>query len=104
MANVEFDVYEMDLKTANSLENLCCKHENSKLHACALAKCESYKATHGPRGCRTVLNQIHGDANMDFIERNCAHVKVVIDIVLMCAEQDIPLRGHRETEEAINKR
>lgn len=50
-----------------------------------------------------MLNQIHGDANMDFIERNRGHVKVVIDIVLMCATNDIPLRGHRETKEAINK-
>jgi hypothetical protein len=51
----------------------------------------------------TGLNQMHGDANMDFIERNRAHVIVVIDIVLMYAKQDILLRGHRETEEAINK-
>lgn len=96
------DLYEMDFKTGN-IRNACCKHENSKLHVSALAKCDSYKATHGPRSCGTVLNQIHGDANMDFIERNRAHFKVVIDIVLMCAKQDIPLRGHRETKEAINK-
>ena len=50
-----------------------------------------------------MLNQMNGDANIDFIERNRAHVKVVIDIVLMCAKQDIPLRGHTETDEPINK-
>ena len=38
-----------------------------------------------------------------FTERNREHLKVVLDIVLFCAKQDIPLRGHRETEDAVNK-
>lgn len=47
---------------------------------------------------------MHGDAgNITFVERNRQHVKVVLDIVMMCAKQDIPLRGHRETEETLNR-
>lgn len=47
---------------------------------------------------------MHRDAgNIAFVDRNRQHVKVVLDIVMMCAKQDIPLRGHRETEEAMNR-
>ncbi len=40
--------------------------------------------------------------NASFVERNREHIKVVLDVVLFCAKQDIPLRGHRESEEALN--
>lgn len=28
---------------------------------------------------------------------------MVIDVVLFCAKQNIPLRGHRESEEALSR-
>lgn len=37
------------------------------------------------------------------MERNRDHIEVVLDIVLFCAKQDIPLHGHRESEEALNR-
>lgn len=82
----------------------CEKHERSKTHIFARGQLLAYKECHKPNSRGTVLNQMDQDAaNMDFIERNRAHVKVVLDIIMMCAQQDIPLRGHRETEEALNK-
>ncbi len=41
--------------------------------------------------------------NASFVERNREHIKVVLDVVLFCAKQDISLRGHRESEEALNR-
>ncbi len=38
-----------------------------------------------------------------FVEQNREHIKVVLDVVLFCAKQDILLRGHRESEEALNR-
>ncbi|KAF3844479.1 hypothetical protein F7725_007642, partial [Dissostichus mawsoni] len=47
---------------------------------------------------------LNNDAcNRSFVERNREHIKVVIDLVLFCAKQGIPLRGHRENEEALNR-
>lgn len=38
-----------------------------------------------------------------FIERNWDHLKVVWDIVLVCAKHDIPLSEYRETADGPNK-
>lgn len=72
-------------------------------HATALGRSEGYKASHKPeRG--NIINQLHKDAvNNSFVERNRKHINAVIDLILFCAKQDIPLRGHHEDEEALNK-
>ncbi|CAM4577289.1 unnamed protein product [Leuciscus chuanchicus] len=57
---------------------------------------------HAHQGSGTVLNQMQGDSIL-FIERNRQHFKVVLDVVMQCAKMEIPLRGHRETQEALNK-
>uniref|UniRef100_A0A673LF96 TTF-type domain-containing protein n=1 Tax=Sinocyclocheilus rhinocerous TaxID=307959 RepID=A0A673LF96_9TELE len=85
------------------LSHCCVKHEASRAHATALGRSEGYKASHKPeRG--NIINQLHKDAvNSSFVERNREHIKVVIDLILFYAKQDIPLHGHRENEEALNK-
>ena len=86
------------------INRACIKHDTSKPHVLAQQKMMSYRESHAPNSRGTVLNQMHGDAyNVAFIERNRKHVKVVIDIVMLCAKNDIPLRGHRETAESLNK-
>lgn len=49
-----------------------------------------------------MLNKLHGDV-LAFVERNWEHVMVVLDIAMLCAKLEIPLRGHRETKDALNK-
>lgn len=78
------------------LRNACSKHKNNKLHALALSKLAGYRESNAPNSRGTVLNQMH-------VERNGQHVKVEFDIVMVCAKQDIPLRGHRRTEDALNR-
>lgn len=82
----------------------CEKHDQSKQHCMARCKMDAYRQSHGvgqqSRG--TVLNQMHGDS-ISFVERNRQHVKAVLDVVMMCAKLEIPLRGHRETAESLNK-
>ena len=50
----------------------------------------------------TVLNQLHGGAPA-FVERSREHVKVVLDIAMLYAKLEISLRGHKETEDGLNK-
>lgn len=53
---------------------------------------------------QSVLDQLNIDKVItSFVERNQDHNKAVLDIVLFCAKQDIQLRGHRKSEEALNR-
>uniref|UniRef100_A0A3B4X175 TTF-type domain-containing protein n=1 Tax=Seriola lalandi dorsalis TaxID=1841481 RepID=A0A3B4X175_SERLL len=80
----------------------CAKHKASRAHAAALGKMDGYKQSHQP-GRGNVINQLNNDASQSFIERNRQHLMVVIDLVLFCAKQEIPLRGHRENPDTLNK-
>ncbi|KAL0172924.1 hypothetical protein M9458_033235, partial [Cirrhinus mrigala] len=57
-----------------------------------------------PPKVSTVLHQLlNADGWQDeIIERNRDHIKVILDIVLTCAKQEIPLRGYRENDERKN--
>lgn len=56
---------------------------------------QSYRANQ-TAGRGNVFNQMNHDAmDYSFIERNQDHLKVILNIVLFCAKQDISLRGHR---------
>lgn len=78
------------------------KHQDSKGHLHSQAKLADYRHSQQPDGKGTVLDQLNRDeVNVSFVERNREYIKVVLDIVLFCAKQDIPLRGHRESEEAL---
>lgn len=49
-----------------------------------------------------MISQLRGDTD-SVVRRNREHIKVVLDVVLFCAKQNLSLRGHRETAEAINR-
>lgn len=100
--HTEFTFTRDGYKNWKRLRQACNKHESSKPHALALSKIDAYRESHAPQSRGTVLDQLHGDA-VSFVERNRQHVKVVLDIVMLCAKLDIPLRGHRESEDALNK-
>lgn len=79
------------------------RHQKSEHHSMSMSRFECYKGTQ-TSGRGNVVHQMNPDArNHDFIERNRDHLKVILDIVLFCAKQDISLRGHRETDEDLNK-
>ncbi|KAK7163906.1 hypothetical protein R3I94_002577 [Phoxinus phoxinus] len=62
-----------------------------------------FKQSHQP-GRGNIINQLNNDASdTSFIERHRQHIMMVIDLVLFCAKQEIPLRGHRENPDAVNK-
>ncbi|RXN27181.1 zinc finger MYM-type 1-like protein [Labeo rohita] len=85
------------------INTACYKHENSRAHLMAVEKYNNYRECHkSDRG--TVLHQLfNADGRQDeIIERNRDHIKVILDIVLTCAKQEIPLRGYRENDERKN--
>ncbi len=82
------------------LRQACLRHASGKTHTVALGKLDAYRESHMSNSRGMVLNQLHGDA---FVQRNKEHLKAVLDIVMLCAKQDIALRGHRESSDALNK-
>ena len=81
------------------------KHEVTKAHVSVVARHKAFLAIK-TSGKGDISHQVASDSTVryaDLIERNQAHVKVILDIVLLCTLQDIPLRGHREYTETLNK-
>lgn len=88
------ETFREGYKDWKHLAHACDKHQNSKGHRFSLEKFNNYKQTSSSeRG--TVLHQIH-NVEGDIIQRNRAHIKVILDVLLTCAKQEIPLRGNRE--------
>lgn len=64
---------------------------------------DGFKQSHQP-GRGNIINQLNNDASdKSLIDRHRQHIMMVIDLVLFCAKQEIPLRGHRENPDALNK-
>ncbi len=61
---------------------------------------DAYRESPMPNSRGMVLNQLHGGA---FGQRNKEHLKVVLDLVMLCAKQDIALRGHSESCNSLYK-
>ncbi|XP_030072332.1 zinc finger MYM-type protein 1 [Microcaecilia unicolor] len=82
----------------------CARHEMSKSHSLALGRFDDYKHNHLLGVQENTSNPVNQPTkNTPVIESNREHIKVVLDVVMFCAKQDIPLRGHRETDGAVNK-
>lgn len=70
---------------------------------CAISSSASSTERADPSGCfRTVKWKI-GNLVIDFTGRNLQRVNMVLDIAMLSI-QDIPLRDHKETEEAKKKK
>jgi hypothetical protein len=50
-----------------------------------------------------VRTQVAASEDISSVERNRAHLKVVLDVLLLCARQGLPLRGHDEGEDSNNE-
>ena len=54
--------------------------------------------------CSSDIHQLNNTGGRwgELIERNREHIKVILDVLITCAKQEIPLRGNRENDEAKN--
>lgn len=81
------------------LRQACERHRSCKYHQSAAEKLNGYRDA---QTSGSVISQLRGDTD-SVVRRNREHIKVVLDVVLFCAKQNLSLRGHRETAEAINR-
>lgn len=51
---------------------------------------------------KSVADQLHTSRTLQ-IEKNRHYLKVVADVILLCALHEIALRGHDESLESVNR-
>ena len=50
----------------------------------------------------TVADQL-GSARAELVQKNRNYIKTIAEVLLLCARQDIALRGHRESVDSANR-
>lgn len=81
------------------IDTACHNHESSRAHPIAAEKNIYYReCDKSDRGRGTIIHQLVNTEGQQFemMARNREHIKVILDIVLMCAMQEISLRRNRE--------
>ena len=88
-----------DWKHATGQNGRLIEHRKNMAHVEAVHTWEEYKLNlqHG-----TTINQSLDKIGMNVIKENRHYIKTISEIILLCARQDLALRGHDETEESLN--
>lgn len=76
------------------------KHNSTYAHKQAMLAWNEYKAN-SQRGL-TIENRLDSARNLQ-IQQNRHYLRTVAEVLLLCAQQDIGLRGHRESQSSSNK-
>ena len=72
---------------------------NSSGHLFAAERSAAFLATKKQGSVASQLN----DAHVTFVAENRQYLKSIVDVVMVCARQGIALRGHRESEDKLNR-
>lgn len=88
-----------DWKHATGKKGRLCEHERSATHMEAVVSWEQYKLNH-QRG--TTIGQRLDNLGKQAIKDNRHFIKTVAAILLVCAKQEIAIRGHDEREDSKN--
>ena len=83
-----------DWKHALGKDGIIAKHDNSSFHKAAMCGWNMYvvnSAQHTSVACRL------DKSRQELIKSNRYYIKCVAEILLVCAQQDLPLRGQRVT-------
>ncbi len=75
-------------------------HDRSHLHKLAMLTWQDYKKNVGQG---TSIANVLDSARFARIKDNRHYVKVISEILLLCARQNIAFRGHRESEQSQNR-
>ncbi len=89
-----------DWKHAMGQRGIISKHDISTLHKAAMANWNSYVIIN-ERGT-AIANQLQ-NSRQELVKSNQHCIKSLCDIIVFCAKQDLPLRGHRESDDSSNK-
>ena len=89
-----------DWKHATGKRGVLEKHDSSHSHRQAMILWQDFERNID-KG--TGISNVLDSARSARIKEKRHYIKTVADILLLCARQNIALRGHRENEDALNK-
>ena len=87
-----------DWKHATGQKGILITHSNSKYHTQAMAAWKEYETR--VRTNETIGCQLYQMGSKTIME-NRKYVTVVMEAILYCAQQGIPLRGHDESQDSL---
>ena len=90
-----------DWKHAMGSRGIISNHDTSTLHKAAMASWNSYMMIMNERGT-SIANQLQNSRH-ELVKSNQHYIKSLCDIIVFCAKQDLPLRGHRESDDSLNQ-
>ena len=88
-----------DWKHATGQKGRLIEHRKSMAHVEAILTWEEYKLN---LQRETTIIRSLDKMGMNVIKENRHYIKTIAEIILLCARQEIALRGHDETEESLN--
>ena len=89
-----------DWKHAIGTRGIISRHNSSSLHKAAMSGWNSYQIN-----CKTssnVANQLQ-KSRLELVQSNRYYIKSLCKVILLCAKQDLALRGHRESSDSQNQ-
>ncbi len=89
-----------DWKHASGKQGLFEKHSNCHAHKQAMVSWGEYKKN-AQKGT-TIADRLDSTRSLQ-IQQNRHYIRTVAEVILLCARQDIGLRGHRESQLSLNR-
>ena len=89
-----------DWKHALGKKGALHKHSKSIAHKDALICFNGYK--HMQESNSSVADMV-GSARAQHVAKNIHYVKSIAEVIMLCCQQNIGLRGHKESEKSLNK-
>lgn len=90
------------LTTFNKATELLRKHSNHKYHKNSMADMSNFVLT--MENCQASVCDLANTAQARLIEQNRCKLKSILKCILLCGEQNIALRGHRDDEKYENEK
>ena len=76
------------------------KHDKSQLHRLAMLTSIDFKKNSNQE--KSVAQRLDRSRSK-LIEQNKHYLKTLVEVLLLCSQQNIPLRGHNESESSSNR-
>ena len=86
-----------DWKHATGKDRILKGHENSHGHKQAVVAWKEFKKMDS-----SIVDTL-GGARKEQVQKNCHYLKTLCEIILLCSNQEIALRGHRENDASTDK-
>ena len=76
------------------------KHDKCQSHIDAMVSWNAYTQM---KSSNSSVADMLGSARAQHVEKNVHYMKTIAEVILLCSQQEIGLRGHNESEDSLNR-